>query len=103
MKSLCRLDSVICNKYTLMAWHEALRDTYSAALSAWPRNTNEDGFACLKWCIQRRVELRDVMIWRVVDRRLGGVHTEKGFIFQLLCMPSKKKLMRITDTQLNKT
>ena len=98
VKSLCRLDSVVCNKYTLMAWHEALRDTYSAALSAWPRNTNEDGFACLKWCIQRRVELRDVMIWRVVDRRLGGVggvRTDKGFIFQLLCMPSKKKNEKI--------
>ena len=40
VKSLCRLDSVVCNVYTLMAWHEALRDTYSVALSRW-LHTNE--------------------------------------------------------------
>ncbi len=89
VKSLCRLDSVICKKYTLMAWHEALRGTYSKDLSAWPRNTNVDGFACLKWCIQRRVEVRDVKIWRVVVE--GVVLTDKAHIFEWLCQPKGEK------------
>ena len=88
VKSLCRLDSVVCNVYTLMAWHEALRDTYSVALSRWP-HTNENGFAGLKWAMQRRMELRDIRIWKVIDA--SGVQvTEKAVIFNTLCI--KKKL-----------
>ena len=88
VKSLCRLDSVVCNVYTLMAWHEALRDTYSVALSRWS-HTNENGFAGLKWAMQRRMELRDIRIWKVIDA--SGVQvTEKAAIFNTLCI--KKKL-----------
>ena len=84
VKSLCRLDSVVCNVYTLMAWHEALRGTYSAALSQWPRNRQEDGFACLKWSIHHRVELRDIRIQGVVHPS-GNAARDKGDIFASLC------------------
>ena len=84
VKSLCRLDSVVCNVYTLMAWHEALRGTYSAALSQWPRNRQEDGFACLKWSIHHRVELRDIRIQRVVHPS-GNAARDKVEIFVSLC------------------
>ena len=89
VKSLCRLDSVVCNVYTLMAWHEALRGTYSAALSQWPRNRQEDGFACLKWSIHHRVELRDIRIQRVVHPS-GNAARDKGGIFGSLCHKKRR-------------
>tara|TARA_A100001015_G_C14981233_1_gene709530 strand:+ start:173 stop:1543 length:1371 start_codon:yes stop_codon:yes gene_type:complete len=89
VQSLCRMDQVMQNVYSLMAWYEALRGTYIASLSQWPRYTDKDKFAGLRWSMNRRVELRDVKIWKVVVN--GRENTEEDDILRALCKDRKAK------------
>ena len=70
VRSLRNMDTVVNNVYTLMAWHEALRGVHSVALSKWPLYQGTDGFKGLRWCMNRRVKLREFKIWKVLDNCL---------------------------------
>ena len=68
VRSLRNLDTVVNNVYTLMAWHEALKDATSMALNKWPLYQSTDDFKGLRWCMNRRVKLREFKIWKVVHK-----------------------------------
>ena len=83
VQSLCRMEQVMQNVYSLLAWYEALRGAWIPSVSAWPRYTSAGKFAGLRWSMNRRVELRGVKIWKVF---VGGEEiTEDGDIFNSLC------------------
>ena len=71
VRSLRNMDMVVNNVYTLMAWHEALRGVFSVALSKWPLYQSTDDFKGLRWCMNRRVQVRNFKIWKVVDKQSG--------------------------------
>jgi hypothetical protein len=84
VQSLCRMEQVMQNVYSLLAWYEALRGAWIPSLSAWPRYTSVGKFAGLRWSMNRRVELRGVKIWKVFVEGQGEI-TEEGRIFHMLC------------------
>ena len=87
VRSLRNMDTVVNNVYTLMAWHEALRGVHSVALSKWPLYQGTDGFKGLRWCMNRRVKVREFKIWKVVDKESGRkVRKDPGLIFATLCV-----------------
>ena len=57
VKSLCRADQVMSNVYTLMAWLDALKGTLSVALGRWPGYSDKDGYAGLRWSMNRRMRV----------------------------------------------
>ena len=86
VRSLRNMDTVVNNVYTLMAWHEALRGVHSVALSKWPLYQDTDGFKGLRWCMNRRVKLREFKIWKVMNKETGTeVRNDPGLIFATLC------------------
>ena len=84
VQSLCRMEQVMQNVYSLLAWYEALRGAWIPSVSAWPRYTSADKFAGLRWSMNRRVELRGVKIWKVFVEGEGEFGDE-GDIFCELC------------------
>ena len=78
VQSLCRMEQVMQNVYSLLAWYEALRGLCIPALSQWPRYTSAGKFAGLRWSMNRRVELRGVKIWRVFVEGEGEFGDEIG-------------------------
>ena len=90
VRSLRNTDMVVNNVYTLMAWHEALRGVFSAALSKWPLYQSTDDFKGLRWCMNRRVQVRNFKIWKVVDKQSGTeIRKDPGRIFVVLCKSKK--------------
>ena len=94
VRSLCRMEQVMLNVYSSMAWFEALRGLYIPALSQWPHYTSAGKLTGLRWCMSRRVELRGVQIenwsypsWieKVVEGSEGREIRDKGKIFKTLC------------------
>ena len=83
VQSLCRMDQVMQNVYSLLAWYEALRGAWIPSVSAWPRYTSANKFAGLRWSMNRRVELRGVKIWKVFVEGEGEVGDEVGIFCQL--------------------
>ena len=84
VQSLCRMEQVMQNVYSLLAWYEALRGAWIPSVSAWPRYTSAGKFAGLRWSMNRRVELRGVKIWRVFVEGVGE-YRDEGDIFRELC------------------
>ena len=90
VRSLRNTDMVVNNVYTLMAWHEALRGVFSVALSKWPLYQSTDDFKGLRWCMNRRVQVRNFKIWKVVDKQSGTeIRKEPERIFEVLCKSKK--------------
>jgi hypothetical protein len=90
VRSLRNMDMVVNNVYTLMAWHEALRGVFSVALSKWPLYQSTDGFKGLRWCMNRRVKVRNFKIWKVVNEQTGAeIRKQPELIFASLCMHKK--------------
>ena len=88
VKSLCRIDSIMTNVLAREAWYEALRGTPSVALSKWPRYSSVDKFKSLRWSMNRRVALRGISMWKVVDSN-GRVITDVGQQFFVLLQQPK--------------
>jgi hypothetical protein len=86
VRSLRNMDMVVNNVYTLMAWHEALRGVLSVALSKWPLYQSTHDFKGLRWCMNRRVQVRNFKIWKLVDKQSGAkIRKDPGRIFVELC------------------
>ena len=83
VQSLCRMEQVMQNVYSLLAWYEALRGAWIPSLSAWPRYTSANKFAGLRWSMNRRVELRGVKICSVFVEGEGEVGDECEIFFKL--------------------
>ena len=83
VQSLCRMEQVMQNVYSLLAWYEALRGAWIPSVSAWPRYTSAGKFAGLRWSMNRRVELRGVKIWRVFVEGEGAIGDEWKIFFKL--------------------
>ena len=84
VQSLCRMEQVMQNVYSLLAWYEALRGAWIPSVSAWPRYTSANKFAGLRWSMNRRVELRGVKICSVFVEG-EGEYRDEGIIFFKLC------------------
>ena len=84
VQSLCRMEQVMQNVYSLLAWYEALRAAWIPSVSAWDSYTSVNKFAGLRWSMNRRVELRGVKIWKVFVEGEGEIG-DKGQIFCKLC------------------
>ena len=90
VRSLRNMDTVVNNVYTLMAWHEALKDVISVALNKWPLYQSTDDFKGLRWCMNRRVKLREFKIWKVVHKESGReIRKDPALLFEGLCSNKK--------------
>lgn len=89
VKSLCRMEQVMNNIYSLMAWIEALKGLESKALSEWPVVSDEGesrDFASLRWSLTRGVRLdpsRLIIIVPSFPSSTTSIH--RGHQFEWLC------------------
>ena len=65
--SLCRMDSAMTGVEERKAWQKALNGVRSVALSKWPKHSNRDNFAGVRWDELRRIELKGFKIEEMVD------------------------------------
>ena len=89
VKSLCRADQVMSNVYTLMAWLEALKGTLSVALGRWPRYSDKDGYAGLRWSMNRRMRVGASIRFRKIWSAPSCDVSDKTSVFYELCMKKK--------------
>ena len=89
VKSLCRADQVMSNVYTLMAWLEALKGTLSVALSRWPRYSDKDGYAGLRWSMNRRMRVGASIRFRKIWSAPSCDVSDKASVFNELCKKKK--------------
>mgnify|MGYP004352756193 FL=1 len=67
MVSLCRTDSAMTGVEERKAWQKALKGLKCVALSKWPKHSNRDNFAGVRWGELRRIELKGFKIEKMVD------------------------------------
>jgi ankyrin repeat protein len=89
VKSLCRADQVMSNVYTLMAWLEALKGTLSVALTRWPRYSDKDGYAGLRWSMNRRMRVGASIRFRKIWSAPSCDVSDKASVFYELCQKKK--------------
>ena len=65
--SLCRTDSAMTGVEERKMWQKALKGLKCVALSKWPKHSNRDNFAALRWGELRRIELKGFKIKEMVD------------------------------------
>ena len=82
---LCRMDSAMTGVEERKEWQKALKGLHSVALNKWPRYSNLDRFAGLRWCMRRRIELRGFKIERIVEAGLGNIEVPRKDHFKALC------------------
>ena len=88
VRSLRNMDMAVNNVYTLMAWHGALKGLSSKALNKWPLYQSTDNFKGLRWCMNRRVQVGNFKIWKVVEEDVE-IRKDQGKIFGVLCLSKK--------------
>ena len=76
---LCRVDSAMTGVEERKEWQKAIKGLHSVALNKWPRYSNLDRFAGLRWCMRRRIELRGIKIERIVMPGYGEVPRKDHF------------------------
>ena len=67
MVSLCRTDSAMTGVEERRMWQKALKGLKCEALSKWPKHSNRDNFAGVRWGELRRIELEGFKIEVMVD------------------------------------
>ena len=83
--TLCRTDSAMTGMKERKDWQKALKGLESVAMNKWPRYSNTNNFAGLRWGMQKRINLKSFKIEKVVLPD-GGVASRKqqfGYICQL--------------------
>ena len=86
--TLCRTDSAMTGVEERKAWQKALKGLKCVTLSKWPKHSNRDNFAGVRWGELRRIELKGFKIEKMVDpedpRR---VYPKRGLnYFDLVCV-----------------
>ena len=74
--TLCRTDSAMTGLKERRDWQKALKGLKSVAMNKWPRYSNTNNFAGLRWGVQKRINLKSFKIEKVVLRG-GGVASRK--------------------------
>ena len=100
VQSLCRMEQVMQNVYSLLAWYEALRGAWIPSVSAWPRYTSAGKFAGLRWSMNRRVELRGVKIWKVfvaISSCDPSSPHEVPIVIVIICIIDWRKIIQHID------
>ena len=65
--TLCRTDSAMTGVEERKAWQKALKGLKCVALSKWPKHSNRDNFAGVRWGELRHIELKGFKIEKMVD------------------------------------
>ena len=65
--TLCRTDSAMTGVEERKAWQKALKGLKCVALSKWPKHSNRDNFAGVRWGELRRIELKGFKIEKMAD------------------------------------
>ena len=76
---LCHVDSAMTGVEERKEWQKAIKGLHSVALNKWPRYSNLDRFAGLRWCMRRRIELRGFKIEKIVMPGYGEVPKKDHF------------------------
>ena len=74
--TLCRTDSAMTGMKERKDWQKALKGLESVAMNKWPRYSNTNNFAGLRWGMQKRINLKSFKIEKVVLPD-GGVASRK--------------------------
>ena len=74
--TLCRTDSAMTGMKERKDWQKALKGLDSVAMNKWPRYSNTNNFAGLRWGVQTRINLKSFKIEKVVLPD-GGVAPRK--------------------------
>ena len=75
--TLCRTDSAMTGMKERKDWQKALKGLESVAMNKWPRYSNTNNFAGLRWGMQKRINLKSFKIEKVVLPD-GGVVSRKN-------------------------
>ena len=67
MGTLCRTDSATTGVEERKMWQKALKGLKCVALSKWPKHSNRDNFAGVRWGELRHIELKGFKIEKMVD------------------------------------
>ena len=67
MVTLWRTDSAMTGVEERKAWQKALKGLKCVTLSKWPKHSNRDNFAALRWGELRRIELKGFKIEKMAD------------------------------------
>ena len=92
---LCRVDSAMTGVEERKEWQKALKGLHSVALNKWPRYSNLDRFAGLRWCKRRRIELRGIKIEKIVKVELGIIEVPRKDHFGALCELGYKDIAKL--------
>jgi hypothetical protein len=72
-------------------WLDAFKGTFSVALGRWPGYSDKDGYAGLRWSMNRRMRVGASIRFRNVWSAPSCDVSDKASFFRELCQKKKKK------------
>ena len=83
--TLCRTDSAMTGMKERKDWQKALKGLESVAMNKWPRYSNTNNFAGLRWGVQKHINLKSFKIEKVVlpDGTIASRKQQFGYICEL--------------------
>ena len=104
VSSLCRTDTATAGKRSVReAWLLAIKGIASPAMSKYQKHSNVDGFVALRWCAKKCIMLRQIRLWKIVDKSFFCPPCAHAIIpedahFQWLCSNNYAEIARTLVT-----